>query len=249
MPSLESEDHHFWSRARQFELAEQIGNANAIHKLVRDSEFYFLSAIYSPFSLKMYTGSLPLETYNLYRALEFHIMQNIIESFSILRENCDGYDAHLLLQLEAQLIGEAKLRLETELIAKLNEEDLPEAVSIFTEELLMQAELSVVGSSDDQTIAYTVATVAAWLRLYHVIGQHFMNWISGARLKEITYTKTGLTEVGSSFLVAFIETGLIFMLLLSLRSWLCKLNSFLINHVRICPRSSFKYLIIAIELA
>lgn len=34
--------------------------------------------------------------------------------FSILRENCDGYDAHLLLQLEAQLIGEAKLRLETE---------------------------------------------------------------------------------------------------------------------------------------
>ncbi|XP_020416018.1 bifunctional TH2 protein, mitochondrial [Prunus persica] len=179
MPSLESGDHHFWSRARQFELAEQIANANAIHKLVRDSEFYFLSAIYSPFSLKMYSGSLPLETYNLYRALEFHIMQTILESFSILRENCDGYDAHLLLQLEAQLIGEAKLTLETELIAKLNEEDLPEAVSIFTEELLMQAELSVVGSSDDQTIAYTIATVAAWLRLYHVIGQHFMNWIRG----------------------------------------------------------------------
>lgn len=66
-----------------------------------------------------------------------------------------------------------------QLIAKLNEEDLPEAVSIFTEELLMQAELSVVGSSDDQTIAYTVATVASWLRLYHVIGQHFMNWIRG----------------------------------------------------------------------
>lgn len=41
-----------------------------------------------------------------------------------------------------------------QLIAKLNAEDLPEAVSIFTEELLMQAELSVVGSSDDQTIAY-----------------------------------------------------------------------------------------------
>ncbi|CAB4272737.1 unnamed protein product [Prunus armeniaca] len=34
--------------------------------------------------------------------------------FSILGENCDGYDAHVLLQLEAQLSGEAKHRLETE---------------------------------------------------------------------------------------------------------------------------------------
>ncbi|CAB4303260.1 unnamed protein product [Prunus armeniaca] len=42
--------------------------------------------------------------------------------FSILGENCDGYDAHVLLQLEAQLSGEAKHRLETELEAQLSGE-------------------------------------------------------------------------------------------------------------------------------
>ncbi|KAL6578615.1 hypothetical protein OROMI_008831 [Orobanche minor] len=167
----------FLPKARSFKFIDEI-ELPRVRSLVKSSEFYFLSAMYSPFCLRTCTGSLPVDSYIQFTKMEVYIYAD--NGFEIVRNSGEEEYADVLLRIEEHILRQAQHRLHMEVSTFDVGEGAPfEVVSSYAKDLLSQAKIFFVGSLEDKTIAYIVAKVAAVLRLYHSIGRQFMKWIIG----------------------------------------------------------------------
>ncbi|KAL6547657.1 hypothetical protein OROHE_009362 [Orobanche hederae] len=170
----------FLPKARSFKFIDEI-ELPRVRSLVKSSEFYFLSAMYSPFCLRTCTGSLPVDSYIQFTKMEVYIMQTMAKAFEIVRDSGEMEYADALFTYRGTHSSTGTAQIPHGGVSTFDVGDgAPfEVVSSYAEDLLSQAKIFFIGSLEYKTIAYIVAKVAAVLRLYHSIGRQFMKWIIG----------------------------------------------------------------------